>query len=187
MHSKRLFLQWSLTVSLIAVGSVIVAVLGGFDLAWSLDGTKISFLIMGLFVVASGYCGVLAWRIDVALDTKRLQDLAASSGTSVSARRPLKFGAFLKETANQAEHGWLAIGWCEKLGLLGTVIGFIMMLIHGFHGFAPTNQADIQHLLDRLSYGMSTAFVTTLVGIVCGMLLELQFHMLDRSLERLRP
>lgn len=175
MHAKRLFLQWALMTSLTAVGVVIAALLGWFGTMYRLDVTKLSLVILAVFAAATAWCGRLAWRTDLALGAQASED-----------GKKLGFQKFVKETENQAEHGWFAVGLCEKLGLTGTVFGFIIMLVNGFGGFAISDPLAIQRLLERLSAGMSTAFVTTLVGVVCSILLSLQFHQLERSLERLK-
>ncbi|MES9988657.1 MAG: MotA/TolQ/ExbB proton channel family protein [Candidatus Thiodiazotropha endolucinida] len=84
----------------------------------------------------------------------------------------------------QHEVGWFICGLLVKLGLLGTVIGFVMML-------APVAElksfdlSDIQGLLQRMTTGMGVALNTTLMGLSCSMLLGMQYLMLDRAADRL--
>lgn len=59
-----------------------------------------------------------------------------------------------------------------KLGLLGTVIGFIFML----GSLVDLNSIDInvmQKLLTQMSGGMKVALFTTLTGMSCGVLLNI--------------
>lgn len=80
--------------------------------------------------------------------------------------------------------GWFVAGALFKLGLLGTVIGFIMML-------APIGRIDaydaetMKSALTAMSSGMAVALFTTLAGLVAGMLLGLQYYMLDEAAGRL--
>ena len=68
-----------------------------------------------------------------------------------------------------------------KLGLTGTVIGFILMLlpIGEIKDFDPQ---IIQQLLSKMSGGMAVALYTTLTGLVTSTLLKLQYFLLDSSL-----
>jgi biopolymer transport protein ExbB/TolQ len=68
-----------------------------------------------------------------------------------------------------------------KLGLTGTVIGFILMLlpIGEIKDFDPQ---IIQQLLSKMSGGMAVALYTTLTGLVTSTLLKLQYFLLDTSL-----
>ena len=69
--------------------------------------------------------------------------------------------------------------------MIGTVIGFIIMLV----GFGTTDVSDsqsIQNLMGQISTGMSTSLLSTLAGLVCSVLLKLQFFNLSQSLNEVR-
>jgi biopolymer transport protein ExbB/TolQ len=71
-----------------------------------------------------------------------------------------------------------------KLGLLGTVIGFIFML----GALVDLNSIDIsvmQRLLAQMSGGMKVALFTTLTGMSCGVLLNMKYQLLDWSVDKL--
>lgn len=84
----------------------------------------------------------------------------------------------------QHEMGWFISGLSLKLGLLGTVIGFVMML-----GSVTTMESldlsDIQGVLSRMTLGMGVALNTTLVGLTANVLLGFQYLMLDRGADKL--
>ena len=89
-----------------------------------------------------------------------------------------------KNLAQNHEFGWLVADLMIKLGLLGTVIGFIYML----GAVATIDNADIttiQNMLVDMSAGMRIALYTTLTGLLAGMLLGIQYHFLDRGAGRL--
>ncbi len=67
-----------------------------------------------------------------------------------------------------------------KLGLLGTMVGFILMLlpVSNMREFEP---ALAQQLLREMSGGMAVALYTTLAGLVTSTLLKLQYQILDTS------
>lgn len=82
--------------------------------------------------------------------------------------------------AGDLEIGWFWSEICLSLGMIGTVIGFIQML-SGFSVMESGNIKNIQALIVKMSYGMSTALYTTLAGLVFGNLIKLQCFQLDRS------
>ena len=63
------------------------------------------------------------------------------------------------------------------LGLLGTIIGFCIMMYQSVGG---TVQPDISQIIIALKSGLATAFYTTLVGIVCSLGLQLQLFVINR-------
>ena len=81
------------------------------------------------------------------------------------------------------ELGWYLVDILIRLGLIGTIIGFILILGALADGPAPTGD-NIQALLISMSGGMGTALYTTLAGLVAGTLLGLQYSVLSRSVEQ---
>jgi len=63
---------------------------------------------------------------------------------------------------------------CTSLGLLGTIIGLIMMVVGAFADLDVTSQESVKESMLAMSSGIGTALVTTLVGLVCALLLRLQ-------------
>lgn len=82
------------------------------------------------------------------------------------------------------ETGWFVTGILTKLGLIGTVIGFVLMLgsVSGMESFDVDN---VQQVLQDMTIGMGVALNTTLVGLLGSMLLGFQYLMLDRAADRL--
>ncbi len=87
------------------------------------------------------------------------------------------------------EIGWFVSDMMLKLGLLGTIIGFIFML-GSVANIADFDVNNMQKILRHMSNGMGTALYTTLTGLICSVLATIQYHMLDRHadelLERIR-
>lgn len=79
---------------------------------------------------------------------------------------------------NRQSVGWFVADAMLKLGLLGTVIGFILML-------QPISQLEsfevetLKSALTAMSGGMGVALFTTLFGLIGGLLLKLQYYILD--------
>ncbi len=89
-----------------------------------------------------------------------------------------------KDVSSNHDFGWFIADIMIKLGLLGTVIGFIIML----GSVTVIDNADIttiQNMLIDMSVGMRIALFTTLSGLLAGMLLGLQYHFLDRGARHL--
>ena len=70
------------------------------------------------------------------------------------------------------------------LGLTGTVVGFILMLlpIGDMKDFDPQK---IQPLLSSMSGGMAVALYTTLSGLITSTILKFQYFILDASVSKL--
>ncbi|MGB1258255.1 MAG: MotA/TolQ/ExbB proton channel family protein [Thiolinea sp.] len=84
----------------------------------------------------------------------------------------------------QHAFGWFAAGAMIKLGLLGTVIGFIMMLT-SIGGLDSLEIEQVQQLMQRMTQGMMVALNTTLLGLVGSMILGVQYLFLDHCADRL--
>jgi len=92
--------------------------------------------------------------------------------------------AYASKARGANEFGWFLIDLMLKVGFLGTLIGFIMML-------GSVSQQELldasmmQRVLKQMSFGMSTALNTTLVSLVGGILLSIPYYLLGRGLDAL--
>lgn len=80
--------------------------------------------------------------------------------------------------------GFVVADLMLKLGILGTVIGFIIML----GSLSNLNSVDItvmQTLLAEMSNGMKVALFTTLTGMLAGIVLNIKFNLLDWAVDHL--
>ena len=91
---------------------------------------------------------------------------------------------FADKLNKQLKIGLLVSDMMLKLGLLGTIVGFILML-------APISNIDaydvstLKTALSSMSGGMAIALFTTLAGLVGGILLRTQYYLLDQANEEL--
>ncbi len=117
-----------------------------------------------------------------------LRDVSDSHALSRSKKQDRPDSHVLEIYADQlrspVEIGWFIVDLLVRLGLLGTIVGFILILRTLVDG--PLPRADeIQSLLISMSGGMGTALFTTLAGLTTATLLGLQYMVLGRSVETL--
>lgn len=158
------FIEWWI-LFLIQISSIGVCYY--FDLIqwiWDNDKTKLSFLVIVIWLVMTIRSGILAIRYDKmhALDSGLIK-------TRTKERLDAKM-----------ESGWFASDQCLSIGMLGTVIGFLLMM--GSISTATADVGAIQEMLKTMSSGMATALITTAVGMIFGNLLKLQLFIISRDL-----
>jgi hypothetical protein len=178
--------------------------------AWREDMTGISVAITVVFLVATAHGSVCLLRLSRALnhlaDVQRLvagddgpgklalpdgcisryiRDLhtKASLGKG-SVDQGLLLDTFEAELKSGHLFGWFIADLLLSLGLLGTVIGFIVML-GPISGLDAGDQSAIKGALAAMSGGMAVALYTTLTGLIGGMLLKIQGFLLDGAVDEL--
>lgn len=90
----------------------------------------------------------------------------------------------ISKAKNSHDFGWFLVDSLIKLGLLGTIIGFILMLAT----VSVTDNMDVtglQNIIKNMSAGMGTALYTTLTGLLGSMILALQYLLVDRGADNL--
>ena len=146
---------------------IYMATQGLFVTVWQNDATKLSFLLLGLFIIMSGWCGYKTWTLSKFIDEGQDEP------------------HLIDRIERLMEGGWFTSDLCLTIGMVGTVVGFIMML----SGFATVNIAEVQTvqlLIKKLGTGMSTSLYTTLAGLICGALLKIQYFNLNQAIDRVQ-
>jgi MotA/TolQ/ExbB proton channel family protein len=92
-------------------------------------------------------------------------------GLADALRRPNQLGSFAGDAL-------------MKLGLLGTIIGFILMLAP-IAGLDAADRASVKGSMGLMSDGMAVAMYTTLTGLVGSILVQTQYYMLDAATAKL--
>ncbi len=160
MHTRLLLTRWvMLNLAVLALTIPAVAV-GWVDAVIKADTTGIVWVIAALGFVAVGRAGHRCWRIGQELD-----DPAAEYGKAAKFVDP--FTLNLKLTARVRPIRALGSA-CVVLGLIGTVVGFIIAL----SGVDPSAAGDVTavgRMVASLIEGMAIALYTTLVGAVVSM------------------
>lgn len=96
----------------------------------------------------------------------------------------LLLDGFESELRRGHAFGWFVADLLLSLGLLGTVVGFILML-SPISGLDTQDQAAIKAALTAMSGGMAVALYTTLTGLIGGMLLKVQGLLLEGAVDEL--
>jgi len=161
MNDHRFFLRWWLLITLVILGMAFAALFGIPSKVYENDATKLSFLIVGIFIVMSTRCGIQTYNKEI------LQNLDGELAKQKT-----------DQLNNAIETGWFASDLCLTIGMIGTVIGFIMMLA-GFGAVDAKDASSIQNLMSSMSSGMATALYTTLAGLICSSLLKIQYFNID--------
>lgn len=187
---------------------------GLLELMLTSDRSYISYVIIGLYLIASVHWFWLSRALSIERSQfSALEENLAASTTApedgqdtndphpqTSVREHSLVGGFLKNWRNKGSQGdpralldafndellnrhalgHFAADVLLKLGLLGTIVGFILMLlpIGEIKEFDPS---IMQTLLSAMSGGMAVALYTTLAGLITSTLLQLQYHILDSS------
>ena len=167
MIKHTLFLKWWLMFVAMVVGLTLLVISGGLAVLWREDSTKLSFVLLGIFTGMSTWCGVKTWRLSNFIDSDK------------------EDRHIVERIEGLMEVGWFTSDLCLSIGMMGTVIGFIMML----SGLAQVDVTDIntvQGLIKNLGAGMSTALYSTLTGLICSSLLKVQYFNLNQAIDQAR-
>lgn len=120
------------------------------------------------------------------LVAEHIRDLALKAG--FQGARQLDQALLLRGLANRLrgsnQFGGFASDTLMKLGLIGTIVGFIMML-SPIAGLDPADRGAVRSSMALMSDGMAVAMYTTLAGLVGSILVKIQYYMLDHATSRL--
>jgi hypothetical protein len=111
--------------------------------------------------------------------TNHIRNLILKSrGLASRVDQSLLMRSFSDSLRGRLQVGWFISDSMFKLGLLGTLIGFILMLspINAIKTFDPLT---MKAAMSTMSAGMAVALYTTLAGLIGGLLLKLQYYFLE--------
>lgn len=155
------------------------------------DRSNISLIIIMLYLGSSIHWFFLAWKLGkesevLSLDKNTSKDQEINKinlylnglESKNFTEKQERLNVLADELSNRHSFGYMAVDVLLKLGLTGTVIGFILMLlpIGEIKEFDPQ---ILQQLLATMSGGMAIALYTTLTGLLTSMLLKFQYFLLD--------
>lgn len=79
-----------------------------------------------------------------------------------------------KVNSSGIKFSWFVTELLLAIGMIGTVIGFILMLGGSFESLNVGDPSSVKTALTDMALGMSTALYTTLVGLICSQTLKVQ-------------
>ncbi len=192
-NSYLLLLRFAL-LNIIAVALLVLGLTNGLvQQAFESDETHFVLVIVLVFIVGFG---LVLWRViwtsqelncardfDPARPSRAARYLARASGKDAQSRQTLASTLRLELSQNITLIKHLGSS-LVFLGLIGTVIGFIIAL----SGVDPDMAGDAENIgpmVSTLISGMSTALVTTLVGGVLNIWLMANYQLLTTGTARL--
>jgi biopolymer transport protein ExbB/TolQ len=191
-YEYLLLLRFALT-NAVAFGLLgVVWLQGWIDVVLAGDSTRLVLLIAAVFAAGLVLCGRKVWQTSVELNQVRQPErhssrvasyLASIEGRAGDARAIIASALRLKLAARIAPIRHIANS-LVFLGLIGTVIGFIIAL----SGVDPKAAADVNAvgaMVSTLISGMSVALHTTLVGAVLNLWLMANYRLLESGTVRL--
>ena len=145
MKIGRKLLKWWLIFCLTLLGFGTSYYFNMHSLLYHADVTKLSFLIIIIFMFTSVWIG------------RKTYDLETTSVID-----------------DKIDVGWFIAESCLALGMVGTVTGFLYMLGTAFENIDITDATTLQDALASMAKGMSTALYTTLTGLIASLIIKVQ-------------
>ncbi|MEC9247592.1 MAG: hypothetical protein VX986_01040 [Pseudomonadota bacterium] len=207
------FLYWLVFVGFIFFLFLVALNEGYVQELFAADRSKIVFLIVGLYIFGTVRAGRRAKFIAEEIDHFRFQARKLDRGAMSDSHSESNFLSMLKNSnlfEDQEDYHFLEkendntsclfylvekckgahdLNWfisesILKLGLLGTIIGFILMLGPVIE-ITTFDVGSMQQILSKMSAGMGTALYTTLAGILGSTTLSFQNLILDKGADNL--
>lgn len=198
-------LKWVLLMALIVIGAVVSYDYGLLTYLFEADRSRITALIAVLFMGFSGHC--LWILVELAREYRRALQVKAMLATATRLP-PLPQGGGLidgfvadvvrsrihpKEGEGDAHLLMMSLGasfrrrtkigtygtdLLYKLGMLGTMVGFVMML-NSMGDLANFDVDTLRGALQDMIAGMAVSLLTTIAGLIGGILLRLEYNIAD--------
>lgn len=195
-HTPYLILMhWLLIASLMGCGLIMAWDLAFLPDILERDNTRISLIILIVFMLGSMHCAERSFYLSRQTEvlhhsqqdpTSPIQQYWQSvTDHPIDANnKTLQAELLAEKIRGQHQIGWFMAGALIKLGLLGTVIGFIIML-SSLDSIKAMDIDQVQSLMQQMTHGMGIALNTTLLGLIGSLLLGIQYLYLDRHADQL--
>jgi len=198
-------LKWALFIALVAIGCVVSYDYGLLTYLFEADRSRITVLIAVLFVAFSAHClwilvelsreyrRAITWKNQLANATT-VPDLPRGGGlvdsfvadVIRSRERPsdmegnahllmMSLGAGFRRRTKIGTYGTDLL---YKLGMLGTMVGFVMML-NSMGDLANFDVDTLRGALQKMIAGMAVSLLTTIAGLIGGILLRIEYNIAD--------
>ena len=198
-------MKWVLLMALIAVAAVVSYDYGLLGYLFGADRSKLTVLIAVLYIGFSGHCLWILVELsreyrralqvkDMLTNSTRVPELPQGSGlidryvadvirsrehpSEVEGNAHLLISSLGAGFRRRTKIGTYGTDLLYKLGMLGTMIGFVMML----NSMGDLQNFDVDTLrggLQEMIAGMAVSLLTTIAGLIGGILLRLEYNIAD--------
>ena len=194
MDFKYLLLLRFCTINLGAVAMILAAWSQGLiEQVIAADVTGMVILICGVFIVGLFFSGWriykvseqlnLAYNFDINIPSRASEYVKLSLGKDAAARANIANALRLRMFSRVTHIRYIANS-LVVLGLIGTVLGFIIAL-SGVDPDVASNPSAISPMVATLIEGMSVALYTTLVGSILSVWLGLSYQILSTGISNM--
>tara|TARA_Y100001936_G_scaffold106989_1_gene105087 strand:+ start:2323 stop:2970 length:648 start_codon:yes stop_codon:yes gene_type:complete len=189
----NVFIYWLYFVSLILISIYILESFGFISGIFREDISYISSLIVSIFIFYLFRGGYYLYVLRNTIDSLDRNDLRLTNNIFVDILDEYKVSSsnnsnkkpFQEELKLRlyeiVDNGFFVADILLKLGIVGTVIGFIIML-SSLSTIDEMNLAKMNNLLLSMSSGMKVALYTTLSGLICSILLTIQNNFFENKI-----
>lgn len=185
-HRYLLILRYAL-INIVAAGLAVAAWMQGWLAGLLEPNTAIlSAIIFAVFLYGLALCGSRIWQTSVALNdlkeggkaaAARAARYMASARTKDAESRALQVTTLRMKLSHRIQIVRTIANLLVFLGLIGTVIGFIIAL-SGVNAQAVSQADSVASMVATLIQGMSIALYTTLLGAVLNVWLNINYRVL---------
>lgn len=198
-------LKWVLLMALITLGAVVSYDYGLITYLFAADESRITVLIAALYVAFSMHC--LWILVELSREYRRAmqikEQLAMATQVPDLPTGDGQIDRYVADLIRSREHpgevegnahllmmslgaafrrrtkiGTYGSDLLYKLGMLGTMVGFVMML----NSMGDLSNFDVDTLrgaLQKMIAGMAVSLLTTIAGLIGGILLRLEYNIAD--------
>ena len=154
-----IFWKWWTTVVILTVfAGTLEYYIGATSFIWEKDPTKISLGILSIFSMVTLMVGYYSYQIQF---------------------------KNIKITENKLQPLWYFSETVMSIGMVGTLIGFLMVLTTTFVDIDTTSTQEMKRVIGQLASGMGIALLTSLCGLVSSILLKFELVLLEAENEKI--
>ena len=190
----NIFIYWIYFISLIFIAFYVLGSLGFISNIFQADISYITSLITFIVIFYLFQCGYYLNKLrdavyfldkEINSDSNNIfimiyRDYQLTNNISkdnkISSQEDFKLKLY-----EFADNGFFVSDLLLKLGIIGTVIGFIIML-SSLSAIDEMNLSKMNNLLLSMSTGMKVALYTTLTGLIGSILLSIQYNFLESKI-----
>jgi len=198
-------MKWALFIALVTIGSIVSYEYGLLTYLFAADRSRITVVIAVLFVGFSAHClwilielsreyrRAMTWKADLAGRTSVPEPPAGSGLIDSYVADVIRSREHPSEVEGNAHLLMMSLGasfrrrtkvgtygsdLLYKLGMLGTMVGFVMML-NSMGDLANFDVDTLRGALQKMIAGMAVSLLTTIAGLIGGILLRIEYNIAD--------